>query len=248
MRRAAAALAGLLCVAISATMLTAQGRAARGDDTPVVFAAASLTEVLPRIDATARYSFGGSNQLAQQIRQGAPADVFLSASPKYTQGLYREGLVRKPVPFATNTLVVIVPRSNPAGIRTIADLARRPGLRLVVAGPQVPVGLYTRKVLQRLGLLSILRRAVSQEQDVKGVVAKVALGEADAGFVYATDARAAASRVRTVAVPARAQPRVLYEAAVVAGSRHVDAAQAFLIELLSAAGRRELRASGFGMP
>ncbi len=240
--------AALLLLAGAVALASVRGRVANAADGPVVFAAASLTEVLPRIDAGARYSFGGSNQLAQQIRQGAPVDVFLSASPRYTQALYREGLVRKPVPFATNTLVVIVPRSNPARIRTIGDLARRPGLRLVVAGPQVPVGLYTRKVLQRLGLLSVLRRAVSQEQDVKGVVAKVALGEADAGFAYVTDARAAASRVRTVAIPARAQPRVLYEAAVVSASQHLDLAQAFLIELLSAAGRRALRAAGFGVP
>ena len=83
-----------------------------------MLAAASLTEVLPRIDVTARASFGGSNQLAQQARQGFPFDVFLSASPQYTQALFAEGLVRKPVAFATNSLVLIVPRRNPARIAT----------------------------------------------------------------------------------------------------------------------------------
>jgi molybdate transport system substrate-binding protein len=220
----------------------------RTSEPPIVLAASSLTEVLPRIDGEARYSFAGSNQLAQQIRQGAPADVFLSANVTYAQDLYRAGLVRKPLPFATNRLVLIVPTSNPASIRTIGDLARRPKLRLVVGAPAVPVGLYTRKVLQRLGLLRVLRRAVSLEPDVKGVVAKVALGEADAGFAYVTDVRPVAAKVRAIAIPARAQPSVLYEAAIVSGTRRLDAAQAFLIALLGAEGRRQLQAAGFGLP
>jgi molybdate transport system substrate-binding protein len=242
-----------VAVAALAAFLAAAGAAvaavgSRTADPPVVFAAASLTEVLPRVDAEARYSFGGSNQLAQQIRQGAPADVFLSANVKYADDLYRSGLVRKPVPFATNTLVVIVPKANPASIHSIGDLARRPKLRLVVGTPAVPIGLYTRKVLQRLALLRVLRKAVSLEPDVKGVVAKVALGEADAGFVYATDARPVAAKVRVLRIPARAQPRVLYEAAIVAGSARLDAAQQLLIELLGPGGRRQLRAAGFGVP
>ena len=104
----------------------------RGDDRaqarPVVLAAASLTEVLPRIAPDAAYSFGSSNSLAEQIRRGAPVDVYLSASPIYTQTLFREELTRKPVAFATNSLVVIVPRSNPAKIKTVFDLAKRPKL------------------------------------------------------------------------------------------------------------------------
>lgn len=217
-------------------------------DPPVVLAAASLTEVLPRIERDGRYSFGGSNQLAQQVRLGAPFDVFLSASPTYTHGLYRDGFVRKPVPFATNSLVVVVPRSNPQRIRSVYDLARRPKLRLVVAGPAVPIGLYTREVLKRLGLLRVLKKAVSLEPDVKGVVGKVALGEADAGFVYRTDARPVARRVRVVALPPRSQPTVSYEAAIAAKAVSIESAQAFVTALLSAGGRRELRAAGFGLP
>ena len=87
--------------------------------------------------------------------------MYFSASPLYTQALYREGRLRKPVAFATNSLVVIVPRSNPARIKTIFDLAKRPKLKLVVAGPKVPIGLYTREVLKRLGLLKVLKRTVS---------------------------------------------------------------------------------------
>jgi len=228
---------------------TATASTAGGREGPVtVLAAASLTEVLPRIDPDARISFGGSNQLAQQARQGFPFDVFLSASPVYTQTLFAEGLVRKPVSFATNSLVLIVPRRNPAQIATIEDLARRPKLRLVVAGPKVPIGLYTREVLKRLGLLRVLRKTVSLEADVKGIVGKVALGEADAGFVYATDVRPVAGKVRVIRFPRRAQPTVVYEAAIATRPRDLEAAQAFLIALLGADGRRELRAAGFGLP
>jgi molybdate transport system substrate-binding protein len=223
-------------------------RATPSTDFPVVLAASSLTEALPRIEPDGRYSFAGSNQLAQQIRLGAPFDVFLSASPVYTQGLFRDGLVRKPVPFATNSLVLVVPRSNPQRIRSVYDLARRSKLRLVVAGPKVPIGLYTREVLKRLGLLKVLKKAVSLEPDVKGVVGKVALGEADAGFVYRTDARPVASKVSAIALPRASQPTVSYEVAIAAKPASLESAQAFVIALLSADGRRELRAAGFGLP
>ena len=228
---------------------TANGREERrADGQATVLAAASLTEVLPKIDPTATPSFGGSNQLAQQARQGFPFDVFLSASPVYAQSLYTDGLVRKPVAFATNSLVLIVPKGNPAKITTVGDLAKRPKLRLVVAGPKVPIGLYTREVLKRLGMLKVLRKTVSLEPDVKGIVAKVSLGEADAGFVYATDVRPVAGKVRVVSFPKRAQPTVVYEAAIASKPHDLAAAQAFLISLLGADGRKALRAAGFGLP
>jgi molybdate transport system substrate-binding protein len=215
---------------------------------PVVLAAASLTEVLPRIVPEATYSFGSSNSLAEQIRRGAPYDVYLSASPVYTQALHREGSTRRPVVFATNSLVVIVPRRNPARIRTIFDLARRPRLKLVVAGPRVPIGLYTREVLKRLGLLRVLKKTVSLEPDVKGVVGKVALGQADAGFVYRTDVARVAARIRAISIPARAQPTVEYELAIATQPRDVEAAQDFVISVLGREGRSALRAAGFGLP
>lgn len=224
------------------------GTTSTADGPATVLAAASLTEVLPRIDTAARVSFGGSNQLAQQARLGFPFDVFISASPRYTRALFAEGLVRKPVAFATNSLVLIVPRANPARIATVRDLARRSELKLVVAGPRVPIGLYTREVLKRLGLLRVLRKTVSLEPDVKGIVGKVALGEADAGFVYPTDVRPVASKVRAIRLPRAAQPTVLYEAAIAVRPRDLEAAQAFLIALLGPDGRRALRAGGFGLP
>ena len=155
--------------------------------------------------------------MRSRSRAARPADVFASASPIYTQDLYRNGLVGKPRTFATNSLVLAVPRSNPAKIHSVFDLAKRPKLKLVVAGQKVPIGLYTREVLKRLALLRVLRKAVSQEPDVKGIVGKLALGEADAGFVYATDVRAASSRLIAIPLPKRSQPTVRYEVAVVTG-------------------------------
>ena len=221
---------------------------AQGDGPATVYAAASLTDVFPRISPSSRFQFAGSNQLATQITRGAPADVFASASPIYTQQLYRDGAVERPRTFATNSLVLAVPRRNPANIKTVYDLAKRPKLRLVVAGQKVPIGLYTREVLKRLGLLSVLRKAVSQESDVKGIVGKLALGEADAGFVYATDVRAASSRLVAIQLPPRSQPTVRYEVAVVKGTKNREAALEFVVDLLSPEGRSELAKAGFRLP
>jgi len=242
-------LAALLGLVLASAL--AVGATARDDKVaarPVVLAASSLTEVLPRIAPDAAYSFGSSNSLAEQIRRGAPFDLYFSASLLYTQALYQEGRLRKPVAFATNSLVVIVPRSNPARIKTIFDLAKRPKLKLVVAGPKVPIGLYTREVLKRLGLLKVLKRTVSLEPDVKGVVGKVALGQADAGFVYLTDIAPVATRVRAIAIPARAQPTVVYELAIAAKPNDLEAAQDVVIAVLGPDGRRQLRAARFGLP
>jgi molybdate transport system substrate-binding protein len=220
----------------------------RAEGPATVYAAASLTDVFPKVSPSSRFQFAGSNQLALQIARGAPADVFASATPIYTQDLYRQGLVGKPRMFATNSLVLAVPRSNPANIHSVFDLAKRPKLKLVVAGQKVPIGLYTREVLKRLELLRVLRKAVSQEPDVKGIVGKLALGEADAGFVYATDVRAASSRLIAIPLPKRSQPTVRYEVAVVKGSSNRESALEFIADLLSTDGRRELAKAGFGLP
>ena len=238
----------VLLVAIALVAVSGGWTTASSDDPVTVYAAASLTSVFPRISPTARFQFAGSNQLAFQIRNGAPADVFASASPLYTQELFRAGLVEKPRLFATNSLVLAVPRSNPAKIRTVQDLAKRPNLKLVVAGAKVPIGLYTREVLKRLGLLRVLRKAVSQEPDVKGIVGKLAFGQADAGFVYATDVRAASSRLIAIPLPARSQPTVRYEIAVVKDTENRAGALELIADLLGEDGRRELKQAGFGLP
>ncbi|CAN5130247.1 molybdate ABC transporter substrate-binding protein [soil metagenome] len=217
--------------------------------TPItVFAAASLTDVLPRIDKGPRYSFAGSDQLAVQIQQGAPADVFAAASPKQTQLLYRNGLLRQPVTFATNKLIVLVPRANPGRIRNVYDL-RRAGLKVVIGDRTVPIGSYTRQILDTLGIAAeVMSNVVSQETDVKGIVTKVALGEADAGFVYLTDAKPVASRTRSVALPGWAQPPIRYELAVVKSSPNSAAAKAFVKKVLSKRARLVLKNAGFGLP
>src|SRR5581483_3222426 len=139
----------------------------------------------------------------------------------------RRKLVEKPVTFASNRLVLIVPKSNPAGVSSVYDLGRK-SVRLVVAAPAVPVGSYTRTVLRKLGLSAVLTKVVSQESDVKGVVGKVALGQADAGFVYVTDVKPVAGDVTAIRLPAWAQPRVRYEIAVVSSSPRKAAARAWI--------------------
>jgi molybdate transport system substrate-binding protein len=236
----------LAVVALVAAVLPAAG-APRATATLNVFAASSLTEVFPRIDRKPNYNFAGSNQLALQIRQGAPAAVFASASPEYTRALFRERLVERPRVFATNSLVLAVPASNPAALRTVFDL-RRGDVKLVIGSASVPIGIYTRAVLKRLGLSTVLASVVSEEPDVKSIVGKLALGEADAGFVYRTDVRAAAGRLRAIALPARAQPTVRYEVAVVRGSSSTAAARRWVQALSTHHARQALTAAGFGVP
>src|SRR6476661_7407300 len=181
-----------------------------------VYAASSLTDVFPRIDAGPRYSFGASSTLAAQITQGAPADVFASANTTIPDQLFAKGLVQKPVVFTRNRLVLVVPTSNPAGIQSVYDL-RKPGVKLVIAAPAVPVGSYTLQVLKQMGLTtSVLPNVVSRESDVRSVLSKVALGEADAGFVYSTDAKTVPGKVQVIKVPAWAQPKLTYAMAIVA--------------------------------
>jgi molybdate transport system substrate-binding protein len=209
-----------------------------------IYAAASLTEAFTAYDSSQKYNFVGSNTLETQIRQGAPADVFASASPANTQRLYGAGLVDRPVTFTANRLALIVPKSNPAGITSVYDL-RTKDVKLVIAGAAVPVGGYTRTVLGRMGLSAVLSKVVSQESDVKAVTGKVALGQADAGFVYVTDARAVSDQVRVIRIPAWAQPRVRYEIAVVSRSGNKAAARAWIKGILSPKGQAALRNAGF---
>jgi molybdate transport system substrate-binding protein len=255
LRRLVSACAVVLVVGLAACGGGSDSAPASGSDDSVpaaedgltVFAAASLTEVFEALDPDVTYSFAGSDELATQIREGAPTDLYAAASPRYPQELFGEGIVEEPVAFATNRLVVIVPRGNPAGISTVQDVAGE-GVKLVIADEGVPVGDYTRAVLATLGLEAALTNVVSNEADVKGVVGKVALGEADAGFVYATDATTAAEDVEAIEIPANAQPPVEYQIAVVAGTERREAAEAFLELLLGEQGQAALTAAGFGVP
>jgi len=212
--------------------------------TITVYAAASLTNVFPQIDAGAKYSFGGSNTLAAQIQLGAPADVFASANTSLPQQLFQKGLCTQPVVFTRNTLVLIVPKSNPGGIHSVYDLAKS-GVKLDVAATGVPVGSYTRQILKNMGLTNVLDNVVSNETDVREVLAKVALGEADAGFVYSTDAKTVPGQVTVLKMPAWAQPKVAYGICVVKSSANAAAAQAFIAKVMSKPGQAKLLAAGF---
>src|SRR5580765_3543385 len=237
---AAACLVTLAALAASTARVDAAARAEL-----TVLAAASLTDVFPRIDPAERYSFGGSNTLAAQIQQGAPADVFASANTTLPNQLFAKGLCSKPVVFTRNTLVIVVPTSNPAGIHSVYDLTRS-GIKLVVAGSGVPVGSYTLQILKNMNLsTAVLKNVVSQETDVREVLAKVGLGEADAGFVYSTDAKTVSDKVKVIKVPAWAQPKVQYGICVVSKSSNKADAQAFINKLLSKAGQARMLQYGF---
>ena len=236
-------LAVLLCAAAA----LAAGCGSSGGSRLTVFAASSLAEVFPEIDPSARYELAGSGALATQIREGAGADVYAAASPRYTAELFAEGLVEQPRVFATNRLVLIVPSGNPAGVRSVPDLAG-PGVKLVLGAEGVPVGDYAREALAALGADAVLANVVSEEDDVRGIVSKVALGEADAGFVYATDVRPVAGKVRAIELPPEAQPQIEYLIAVVKGSARHAAAEAFVQRVLGPGGRSALEREGFGLP
>ena len=216
---------------------------------PSVYAAASLRESFPEIDRRPTFNFAGSNQLQLQIERGAPADVFASANPTEAHALFRAGRCTRPVTFATNLLVLLVPNANPGNVRSVYSL-RSGGRRLAVGSPGVPIGAYTRRVLSRLRLSSILRtNTVSNESNVAGVVSKVALGSADAGFTYATDGRIAANRVNSIRIPRRAQPPVRYQiCAVRRPGADTAGARAFIARVRATRGRRILRRAGFGLP
>lgn len=216
---------------------------------PRVFAAASLREVFPRIDGAPAYNFAGSNQLQLQIERGAPADVFASASPTEAQALFRAGRCSRPVTFATNVLVLLVPNANPGHVRSV-DSLRSDRRRLAIGAAGVPIGAYTRRILARLHLSSILRtNTVSNEANVSGIVSKVALGSADAGFAYVTDGRVAADRVNSIRLPRDAQPPIRYEiCAVKRPGADTAAASAFIERVTTSRGRSVLARAGFGVP
>jgi molybdate transport system substrate-binding protein len=230
----------LLAIGASAARAHAAARAQ-----VTVYAAASLTDVFPKIDSGEKYSFGGSNMLAAQIQQGAPADVFASANLMLPNQLYAKGLCSKPVVFTRNRLVIVVPTANTAGIHSIYDLTKS-GVKIDVAASGVPVGSYTLQILQNMNLSgAVLENVVSQETDVREVLTKVALGEADAGFVYSTDAKTVPGKVTVVKVPAWAQPKVQYGICVVSASGNKVDGRTFVNRVLAKAGQAKLLAAGF---
>jgi molybdate transport system substrate-binding protein len=219
-----------------------------GAQAVTVYGAASLSTAFPVIDRSPTYNFAGSNQLQLQIERGAPADLFASAGPAEATALFREGRCTRPVTFATNILVMVTPRGNPARLRSVYGL-RAGGRRLAVGTAGVPIGGYTRQLLRRMHLTSILdANTVSLEPNVNSIIAKVGLGSADAGFSYYTDYRAARSRLGVIRLPTWAQPPVRYQMCVVKRpGANTAAADAFMRKVLATNGRRVLKRFGFGL-
>jgi molybdate transport system substrate-binding protein len=198
-----------------------------------VFAGSSMTLVLPEIDSSNTYSFGSTGTLATQITNGAPADVLMGANTTTCASLYASGVAEKPVNFTRNTLEVVVPKNNPAGITSVYDLTK-PGIKVVEAASTVPVGSYTVQVLNQMGInAAVQANVVSQETSDANVVAKIALGQADAGFVYLSDYVLNPTQLGLVSVPAWAQPKITYAMCVVTKSPNQSAAQDWVNKILS---------------
>jgi len=255
-------LPAVCCVALFNGVLAAPRSAlagASGPGTVTVFAAASLADAFKEIGRTleqrrpgltVRFNLAGSQQLAAQIEQGAAADLFASADERWMSYVKeRDLLAQPPLVFARNRLLVIVPATNPARIKQLQDLARG-GVKLVMGAAAVPVGEYSRLVLKNLSRTPgfradfarrTLTNLVSEEENVKSVVAKVQLGEADAGIVYRSDVTPAVSRfVRVLEIPETANVLATYPIAVLKDSRDPAAAQAFMTLVLSPEGQRIL--------
>jgi molybdate transport system substrate-binding protein len=219
-----------------------------------VSAAASLTSAFQQIardfetahpGVVLRTNFAGSPTLVQQIQEGAPVDVFASADEPSMQRLIDAGeIAGTPRIFARNQLAVVVPKGNPERVSGLADLTK-PGLVLSLCGPAVPAGRYAREAFRKAGLTV---PETSQELDVKAVVSRVVLGEADAGVVYVTDARAAGDKVEGIAIPEASNVLARYPIAVLKDAPNRAAADAFVAYVLGASGRTTLENFGFLAP
>ena len=257
---------GVLAVmALALASCTATAGSGSSSAEVTVYAAASLKRVLDDVRTAYEASTPGvtlvvstdsSAALRTQIEQGAPVDVFLAADTKQPQALVDAGLSTGPAtPFAGNRLTIIVPTSNRAGILSPADLAR-PGVRIIAAGDEVPITSYATESVGKLGALngypdafaaSYAANIVSREDNVKAVVAKIELGEGDAGIVYLTDA-AASTGVVAVAIPDAANVVATYAGLVVKASDRIDRAQDFLDWLTGTDGQGILTRHGFTPP
>jgi len=236
----------LLVLGVFAVLAGPAASATKGTTPNItVYAASSLTDVFPAIAPNNTYSFGGSNTLATQIENGAPADVFASANMALPTQLWQNGFCAKPVVFTRNTLVIVVPPANPGHVKNIYSLTK-PGVSVVVAAPGVPVGTYTQQILNNMNIANaVMANVKSEESNVSEVLAQITTGEADAGFVYSTDAKSVPGQVKVIRIPAWAQPKVQYGICVVSASTNKTAAHAFIHLVLSTKGQATLHKYGF---
>lgn len=216
-----------------------------------VLAASSLTDVFKAAGAAyekenpgtkVTFSFAGSQELAAQVKQGAPADALVTADTKTMDGL--SGDTWKPTVIARNRLVIATGEGNPEKVGGLKDLAD-PKLKVVLAAPEVPVGRYSAQILdaQRIEV-----KPVSQEPNVRAVLSKVSLGEADAGLVYKTDAATATDKVDAIDIPDGQNAIASYPAATLKTSKHGEAAEAFVAWLSTPAAQKILQGAGFQQP
>ncbi|UUI67505.1 molybdate ABC transporter substrate-binding protein [Aeromicrobium duanguangcaii] len=251
MRRAlAGTLAGLL---LAGTAACGIGDGGSDDRRLEVFAAASLTPAFTEIarefedrhdGVEVRLSFGGSSTLAAQIGEGAPADVFAAADESTMARVQQDAADPSPVVFATNTLVLVVPVDDPAGIESVDDLSRA-GVKVVLCAPRVPCGAASRRLLAATGTRA---QPVSEEQAVSDVMGKVTSGQADAGLVYRTDALAAGDRVRSIQIPGAARVVNRYPITALGGSDRSALAEEFVEFVSGDEARTVLTEAGFGTP
>ncbi len=248
-----------LGAALGVVLSPSSGRPADGREL-VVFAAASLSDVFQKLAGTfeaghrgtkVRLSFGGSQELRVQIEHGAKVDVFACADEKHMTALFQQDLVRPPRIFARNRPVLIVPVENPAQLAAFPDLAKAE--RIVVGAADAPIGTYADRIFaaakQAYGPAFGDRVAAhirSREPSARQVLAKVALGEADAGIVYGSDAQAARERVRRIAIPDGINVTADYPIAILTAASQPRLAQDWLALVLSPAGQATLAGAGFG--
>lgn len=257
---------GLTAVIGAVLLAAAVATTAAAQQALTVFAAASLTDAFTALGqrfeqehpgTVVKFNFAGSQALATQMEQGAAADVFASADQRWMQYAEQHKLLGGAAQvFARNRLVVVTPKANPGYVDRLQDLARS-HLKLVLAAAQVPVGNYSREALKRLSTAPgfsadygarVLANLVSEEENVKGVVAKVQLGEADAGIVYATDVtRAIRSQFRVIEIPDASNPIAEYPIAITAGPNPALGG-AFVAAVLSSKGQAILAERGFLPP
>lgn len=228
--------------------LAVVGCGGEGSDPPrlVVSAASSMTEALQQCSPRARLSFAGSDELAAQIRQGVKPDVYAAANTTLPDALHEEGRLGKPVEFATNELVLAVPKGSRIG--SLDDLTEK-GVKIAIGSESVPIGSYTRETLAKLPAArakAILANVRSNEPDVKGIVGKLTQGAVDAGFVYVTDVNATGGELKAVELPPAVEPTVTYAAGVVKGAKHPDEARTYLDGLLAGTCADALGEAGFG--
>jgi molybdate transport system substrate-binding protein len=229
-----------------------QATAGEGDKPRlVVSAAASMTEALEECspefeDATVRLQLAGSDELAGQIRQGVKPDVYAAANTTLPDELNEEGLLARPVEFATNEFVLAVPKDSE--ITSIGDLGEE-DVKIAIGAEDVPIGSYTRETLAKLPAeheQAILDNVRSNEPDVKGIVGKLTQGAADAGFVYVTDVNATGGELEAIELPAELEPSVTYGAGVVDGAEQAGEARRFVDQLLDGPCAEALEEAGFG--